>query len=72
MNFEDDPRAFLVLIVQTLSVLIIWMMIHVLVGIYFGFGFFADMPGWENYLYYIFLLISLYFLIKYILNRWKF
>lgn len=71
MEFEDDPRAFLLLILQTISVTLLWMIFHVLVGIYLGFGFFEDVPGWENYVYYAILLVSLYFLIKYIRKKWK-
>ena len=71
MGMEDDPRAFLLLIVQTLSVLIMWMMVHVLTGIYFGYAFFDVVPGWKNYLYYLVFLASLYLLIKYIRRKWK-
>jgi len=70
MEFEDDPRGFLLLIVQSLSVVLIWMIFHVLVGIYMGLGFFEKTPGWENYLYYFILIVSLYFLVKYIMRKW--
>lgn len=71
MNPEENPQAFLVLIVQTISVLMIWMIINVLVGIYFGYGFFENRPGWQNYLYYVGLLVSLVFLVKYLIKKWK-
>lgn len=72
MGAEEDPKAFLILIVQTLSVLMMWMMFHVLVGIYFEFAFFETRPGLKNFIYYFFFLISLYFLIKYIRHKWNF
>lgn len=71
MKPEDNPQAFLVLIVQTISVILIWMIANVLVGIYMGYGFFETSPRWPNYLYYLCLLVSLAFLIKYLIKKWK-
>ena len=71
MRPEDNPQAFLILIVQTISVILIWMIANVLVGIYFGLGFFEKSPGWQNYLYYLALLVTLFFLIKYLMKKWK-
>ena len=71
MKPEDNPQAFLVLIVQTISVILIWMIANVLVGIYFGYGFFETSPGWQNYLYYIVMLVTLGFLIKYLIKKWS-
>jgi ABC-type spermidine/putrescine transport system permease subunit I len=68
---EDNPAGFLVLIVQTISVILIWMIANVLVGIYFGYAFYEDSPGWQNYLYYILMLATLFFLIKYLIRKWK-
>ncbi len=71
MGMEDDTRGFLVLIVNTISIVFIWMMTHVLLGIYFGLAFFEETPGWKNYLYYVILLASLFFLIRFIRRKWK-
>lgn len=71
MGIEDNPRAFLLLILKTMSIILSWMIVHVLIGIYLGYGFFEDAPGWENFLYYGIFFISLYFLIKYIRRKWK-
>ena len=68
---EDDTRGFLVLIVNTISVVFIWMMTNVLLGIYFGLAFFEETPGWKNYLYYVFLLVSFFFLVRFIRRKWK-
>lgn len=70
MRPEDNPQGFLILIVQTISVVLIWMIANVLVGIYFGFAFYEERPGWENYLYYAGLLLTLYLLIKYLIKKW--
>ena len=71
MGMEDETRDFLVLIVNTISMVLIWMIVQVLVGIYFGLAFFENAPNWKNIGYYLFLLISLYFLVRYLLRKWK-
>ncbi|MEJ7626679.1 MAG: hypothetical protein WKF35_07450 [Ferruginibacter sp.] len=71
MKFEDNPRLFLLLILQSLSVILIWMITHVMTGIYLGLGFYETVPGWKNYLYYLFLLVTFYLLVKYIKRKWR-
>ena len=63
---EDETREFLVLIMNTISWVLLWMMLNVLIGIYFGLGFFETVPTWKNILYYSFLLLSAIFLIRYL------
>ncbi|MEO8769780.1 MAG: hypothetical protein ABI402_06840 [Ferruginibacter sp.] len=71
MGMEDETRDFLIRIVNTISFVFIWMAVNVLIGIYFGLAFFDDKPDWKNYLYYVFLLASLFFLIRYLMRKWK-
>jgi hypothetical protein len=68
---EDETRDFLVLIVNTISKVLLWMMINVFVGIYFGLGFFENYPTWQNIVYYIGFLSSLVFLIVHLKKKWK-
>ncbi len=68
---EDETRAFLVRIMQTVSIVLVWMMVNVFIGIYKGYAFFTDKPGWTNYLYYVFLLISLIALLIHLKRKWK-
>lgn len=68
---EDETRAFLVLIMNTISWVLLWMMLNVLIGIYFELGFFETVPTWKNILYYSFLCISAFFLIRYLKSKWK-
>jgi hypothetical protein len=70
MKYEDNPRGFLLLIVQTISGVLIWMIANVLAGIYFGLGFFEKLPRWPNYVYYVIMLVSFYFLVKYLRRKW--
>lgn len=71
MGMEDETRNFLVLIMHTASLIIIWMMANVLIGIYFKMGLFEERPSFKNYIYYGFLLISIFFLFKHLQRKWK-
>lgn len=71
MGMEDEPKKFLILIAHTISLVLLWMMINVLIGIYFNFGFFEGKPDWKNYIYYTAFLISLFFLLRYIKKKWN-
>lgn len=68
---EDDTKAFLVKIMQTVSIVLLWMMVNVFVGIYKGYAFFEDHPNWTNYLYYVFFLISLSLLFIHLKRKWR-
>ncbi|MBK7375759.1 MAG: hypothetical protein IPJ02_09425 [Chitinophagaceae bacterium] len=71
MGMEDETRAFLVTILQTISIVLLWMMVNVFIGIYKGYAFFDDSPSWKNYLYYAFFLGSLIALIIHLRRKWK-
>ncbi len=71
MSMEDETRAFLVRIVNTIAIVLVWMMINVFIGIYKGYAFFGDSPDWKNYCYYAFLLISFIALVIHLKRKWK-
>ncbi len=71
MGMEDDTRAFLVRIMQTVSIVLLWMMVNVFIGIYKNYAFFEDHPNWTNYVYYTFFLTSLAALIVHLKRKWK-
>lgn len=68
---EDETREFLVRILNTVAIVLVWMMANVFIGIYKGFGFFENRPDWTNYVYYVFLIASLIFLIILLKRKWK-
>jgi hypothetical protein len=68
---EPDVKAFLLLIIQTLSMGLLWLLINMTAGIYFDLGFFEGSPSIWNILYYIFFLGSLALLIMYLRKKWK-
>ena len=66
MGMEDDTQLFLVTIMQTVSLLILWLLINIFVGLYLKFGLFDESPSLKNILYYIVFIIGCFFLFKHI------
>lgn len=71
MGMEDETREFLVRIMQTVSIVLLWMMVQVFAGIYKGYAFFETRPNWTNYVYYIFLVVSFVLLLIHLKRKWK-
>ncbi len=71
MGMEDDTRAFLVRIMQTVSLVMLWMLVNVYIGIYKDYGFFEERPNWTNYLFYAFLIITFILLLRHLRRKWK-
>ncbi|MEI7964266.1 MAG: hypothetical protein WCH29_03800 [Chitinophagaceae bacterium] len=70
MGMDDDSKDFLVRIVQTISMIVLWMMVNIYVGVYKNYAFFEGSPNWTNLLYYAVCLITLALLIRYIIRKW--
>ncbi len=71
MGMEDETRAFLIRIMQTISIVLLWMLINVYIGIYKDYAFFEQRPNWTNYLFYVFFLGTLLLLIWHLRRKWK-
>jgi len=68
---EPEVREFLLRIVQTLSMGMLWLLINMTTGIYFNLAFFDDKPSFVNYIFYVWFLISLGLLLFYFRKKWK-
>jgi hypothetical protein len=71
MGMEEGTRNFLVLIMQTASSIILWLLTNIFFGIYLKYGLFESMPSITNIVYYIIFIIGSFFLFKYFKKRWK-
>ncbi len=71
MGMEPDVREFLIRIVQTLSMGMLWLLINMTIGIYFNLAFFEDKPAIVNYIYYAWFILSLGLLLFYFKKKWK-
>jgi len=68
---EPEVREFLLKIVQSISMGMVWLLVNMSIGIYYGFAFFEGMPTLGNYIYYVAFLASLVLLILYLRKKWK-
>ena len=68
---EDETREFLIRILNTVAIVLFWMMTNVFIGIYKGFAFFENQADWKNYIYYLFLLASFILLVIHLKRKWK-
>ena len=72
MGMESETKEFLVRIMQTISLVLLWMVLNVYIGIYKDYAFFEDHPNWTNYLFYAFCITSFLFLLRHLRRKWKF
>jgi len=70
-EMEPDIKNFLSRVLSSLSVSLLWLLVNSTIGIGFNYGFFENKPSLANCLFYIWFLISLYFLVIYLIKKWK-
>jgi hypothetical protein len=68
---EEDVKEFLIKIVQSISIGLVWLLAKMSIGIYFGFAFFEGRPSLGNYIYYAVFILTLIALINYLRKKWK-
>ena len=71
MGMEDDTRIFLITIMQTVSLLILWLLINIFVGLYLQYGLFENAPSLKNIIYYTVFIAGCFFLFKHVKKKWK-
>ncbi len=68
---DPEVKEFLVKIVHSISMAMVWLLMNMTIGIYFGYAFFEKSPTLGNIIYYIVFLLSLALLIIYLRKKWK-
>lgn len=68
---EPDIKAFLILVMQSVSIVLLWMLINMTAGIYFNLAFFEGKITVWNIAYYIFLISTFCWLIFHLKKKWK-
>jgi len=68
---EDDTKEFLVRILNTIAIVMVWMLLNVFFGFYYNYAFFDIKPGWTNYLFYVLSAGSFVLLIIHLKRKWK-
>jgi len=70
-GMEPDAQDFLKRIVQTVSMGILFLLLHMTFGLYLNWGFFEGTPRVGNIVYYVILILSLTGLIYFYYRLWK-
>ena len=70
-NMEPEVKEFLARISLSIFAGLMWLFINVSIGIFGGWLFFYDQPTTGNYIFYVWLLISLGLLIWVYIRLWK-
>ncbi len=66
MSEEPNVQEFFVRIVQSISMIIIWLLVNMFIGIYLDYAFFEGSPTIGNYIFYSWFLISGVILFRYL------
>lgn len=70
-NWDPDVKKFLLNVLNSVSLVLLWMMACATAGIYFELGYTNGKPLIYTILFYAGMLITLLLLIRYLYNKWK-
>ena len=70
-GIEPETRDFLKRIIQTVSIGMLFLLLHMTVGIYFNWAFFEGSVRTGNIIYYIIFLLSLAGLVYFYYRLWN-
>ncbi len=70
-EMEPDVRNYLSKILSSISMTLLWMLINSTIGIGLNYAFFDGKPSMANYIFYVWFLISLGLLVRYLYKKWK-
>lgn len=70
-GWDTDVKKFLTKILNSISVVLIWMITFATAGIYFQLGYVYGKPVWQPVLFYTVMLVALLLLIRYLHKNWS-
>jgi len=70
-GMEPDIREFLVKVLNSIAMGLVFLLLNITLGIYFKLGIPEQGLSWYHILYYLFLLFSFFLLIRYYIRLWK-
>ncbi len=71
MGMEDNTRDFLIRILNTIAIVLLWMILNVFFGVYKNYAFFENRPSFSNYIFYFLSAGSFILLIIHLRRKWK-
>jgi hypothetical protein len=70
-NWDPEVKKFFLKILNSISLGLLWLMACATAGLYYELGYTNGKPVIYTILFYTGMLISLFFLIRYLYNTWK-
>ena len=70
-NWDPDVKKFLLKVLNSVSLVLLWMMACATAGIYYELGYTNGKPIIYTILFYAGMCITLVLLIRYLYNTWK-
>ena len=70
-NWDPGVKKFFIKILNSISVGLLWMMACAMAGIYYELGYIQGKPVWQPLVFYTAMLVSLFFLIRYLVRIWS-
>ncbi|MHA4843065.1 hypothetical protein ACX0G7_02820 [Flavitalea antarctica] len=67
---EEDAKQFLLRVVRSLTAALLWLFINMTLGIYIGLLLFDHAPSTANIIFYIWFILSIGLLIRYLMKVW--
>lgn len=67
---EEDAKQFLLRVVRSLTAALLWLFINMTLGIYIGLLLFDQAPSTANIIFYIWFILSIGLLIRYLMKVW--
>ena len=70
-NWDPGVKKFFIKILNSISLGLLWMMACAMAGIYYELGYTRGKPLANTIIFYAAMLISLFFLIRYLVRIWN-
>ena len=70
-GWDPDIKKFLLKVLNSVSLGLLWLMACATAGLYYGFAYTAGKPLIYTILFYAGMLISLFFLVRHLYHTWK-
>lgn len=70
-GWDPDVKKFLVKILNSISLVLIWLIAGATAGIYYQLGYRTDLPIIFNIIFYAVMLVTFFFLIRHLYRIWR-
>ena len=70
-GWDPDVKKFLLKVLNSIALGLLWMIASATAGIYYELGYRGHHPFIYTVLFYVFMLITLVLLLRYLYNTWK-